>query len=517
MVSGMLLGMVIAIVVMLAVGLYVSTMVRGDSVNYIVAGRGLILPLAAATLMAQSLDANATLGNTDLTYNFGFWAGASLPIGLAGCLFLTGLFFAKPMNKMDLITLPDFYRRKYGRTVEIAASVILALSFALLLGGNLVAGGFLFVRFAGLEFWQGVAIITTVIYIYTLTGGLFAVAYTDIVQAVVALVGSLGLIWYVGTTYGITIPEGMGPMVSAQLSDPALGAWVNWATIGSLMLGDIVAIDFMERVFAADSPKTAQRAAFVGAAGTLIIGIPFAFVALSADSIFAQIGYDATVRSGLLYVILEQSVPVVLGATVLAGIIAASMSTGDGAILGTSSVMARNVMGIHVEEDMPMDEEEAIEQRGEGMFGGPKMDRLLRATRLWTIPIALLGVLFAIRVPATGMLLVLAFDIQMATAFVPLVGGLYFPNFSNPPAALSAFVTGAVTRVGLFALSPVVYGTENTLLYFQNPWITAAFDGKPTFIAFGVGLVTFIVVGLLTRNTHEPIYVDEHPIYDTSE
>ena len=84
-----LFGVAAFIVLQTAIGLYVARKVGGSS-NFIVAGRGLILPLAAATLMAQAVDTNATLGNTDLTAQFGFWAGASLPIGLALCLLLTG-------------------------------------------------------------------------------------------------------------------------------------------------------------------------------------------------------------------------------------------------------------------------------------------------------------------------------------------------------------------------------------------------------------------------------------------
>ena len=67
----------------LGIGVWASKQIQGDSVNFLVAGRGLTLPLAAATLMAQSVDSNATLGNTDLAAEFGFWAGAALPIGLS--------------------------------------------------------------------------------------------------------------------------------------------------------------------------------------------------------------------------------------------------------------------------------------------------------------------------------------------------------------------------------------------------------------------------------------------------
>lgn len=150
-----LAGVAATVLLVVVIGLYASRKVRGDSENFIVAGRGLILPLAAATLMAQAVDTNATLGNTDLTSEFGFWPGASLPIGLALCLFITGLFFAKPLNRMRLTTLPDFYRRRYGRVVEVVSALIMVLSFSILLAGNLVAGGYLFETFLGTSYAAG--------------------------------------------------------------------------------------------------------------------------------------------------------------------------------------------------------------------------------------------------------------------------------------------------------------------------------------------------------------------------
>ncbi|MGB0562634.1 MAG: sodium:solute symporter family transporter, partial [Spirulinaceae cyanobacterium] len=146
-------GIILFLLGTLGVGIWASQQIKGDSVNFLVAGRGLVLPLAAATLMAQSVDSNATLGNTDLSAEFGFWAGASLPIGLALCLFLTGLFYAKPMNRLGLITLPDFYRVKYNRQTEFIAAVLMVLSFSFLLAGNLVAGGYLFETFLGLSYF----------------------------------------------------------------------------------------------------------------------------------------------------------------------------------------------------------------------------------------------------------------------------------------------------------------------------------------------------------------------------
>lgn len=477
-------GIIIFLLGTLGVGVWASQQIKGDSVNFLVAGRGLTLPLAAATLMAQSVDSNATLGNTDLSAAFGFWAGASLPLGLALCLLLTGLFYAKPMNRMGLITLPDFYRVKYGRITEFVAAIIMVLSFSFLLAGNLVAGGYLFESFLGLGYVGGITLIATLVFVYTVSGGLFAVAYTDAIQVLIALVGSLLLLGFIGTTFGLEIPAGMGPFAFEQLTVPASGAAINWATILALGLGDIVAIDFMARVFAAESPETAQRACFIGFAGTVIIGVPFSIIALSANRILEQVG--VTADGPVLFALLQNVIPPAISLIVIAAIMSASLSTADGAILGTSSVIAHNVLGIR-------------HANAHGAGG----DRLLLITRLMAVFITLLGVFFAIRVPQTGVLLLLAFDLGFAGLMVPLTGGLFWPR-STWQGALACIILGSLTRLVFFVLMPTMFGVDNTLLYIPNTLFTPDFDGFPTMISPIIGLVVFIVVSNLTYKPLSP-------------
>ena len=475
-------GIILFLLGTLGIGIWASQQIKGDSVNFLVAGRGLVLPLAAATLMAQSVDSNATLGNTDLSAAFGFWAGASLPIGLALCLFLTGLFYAKPMNRMGLITLPDFYRVKYNKKTEFVAAILMVLSFSFLLAGNLVAGGYLFQTFLGLSYFGGVTLIATLVFVYTVCGGLFAVAYTDAIQVLIAFLGSVLLIGFIGLNFGLSVPEGMGPLAFEQLTAPASGAAINWATILALGLGDIVAIDFMARVFAADSPETAQKACSAGSAGTLIIGVPFSLVALSSNQILEQAGITAD--GPVLFSLLQGVIPPVIGLVIVAAIMSASLSTADGAILGTSSVIAHNVLGIR----------HAHEEQTHSARSG---DRLLLITRLMAVVITVLGVFFAIRVPQTGVLLLLAFDLGFAGLVVPLTGGLFWRR-STWQGAIACIVVGSLTRLLLFVLMPTMFGVDNTLLYIPNNLFTSDFDGFPTMISPLVGLVVFVVVSYLT-------------------
>ncbi|MFI6294969.1 hypothetical protein ACIBEJ_25495 [Nonomuraea sp. NPDC050790] len=477
-----ILSVALVIASMIVVGLLVARRVAGDSRNFLVAGRTLALPVVAATLMGQAVDTNATLGATDQAARLGFWAGATLPLGLALCLLLTGLFFARPMNRMGLTTLPDFFRLRYGRATEMAAALLMIAAFAILVAGNLVAGGFLFEMFLGTPYVVGVLIIVAAVLVYTLAGGILSDAYSSIVQVAVTTLASLALLFWVAATFGLGHEPGMGPLDLGQLSDPAQGAVVNWATLAALGVGDIVAIDFMQRVFSARSPDVARRACFLAAAGTAIVGVPFALAAV------------ATGR-GLL-TLLDEAAPVGLSVLVLAGIVSASLSTADGAILGTAAVAVRNVGTIRRTKG-PDRTTGPDDMARPGRADRPnRADPLLRATRWAMLPVVGGSVLLALRVPQTGVLLTLAFDLMLACLAVPFVLGMFWRR-GCARAALAALSVGLVVRLTLFALTPTMYGADNTLLYVPNTLVGAAFDGWPTFIALAASLLTYALVALI--------------------
>jgi solute:Na+ symporter, SSS family len=377
---------------------------------------------------------------------------------------------------MGLLSLGDFYRIKYGRGVEITSSVLMIFSFCILLAGNLVAGGFLFERFLGTSYAVGVLLIVAVVLTYTITGGMFSDAYTAFIQMVITVIGSFALLIWVAVRFGLSSPEGFGPFDLGQLTDPAQGATINWATVVALGIGDIVAIDFMQRIFSAKSPKTAQRACFVGAAGTAIVGIPYALVALSTPAILG----DQLPESAVLFTLLEQYAPAFLTILVLSAIVAASCSTANGAILGTAAVAVRNIAGLEQQTD------------GEGR------DPLLRRVRITMLPVVGIAIFFALQVPQTGILLTLAFDLMLAGLVVPFVLGHYWSRITTA-AAIAAITSGVVVRLVLFALTPTMYGVENTLLYIPNDTFGPGFDGWPTFIAPIVSLIAFVSVALITE------------------
>ena len=254
------------------VGVMAVKFVKKSSKRYIVAGKSLPLFFIGTMLVSESVDGNASLGNVSLTFQNGFWSGGAIPLGLTICLVLTGVFFGRIFNRMNMITLADFYFRRYGNVSEVMSGVLMSISFIILVAGNLAASGYILSVVLNIPLIFGMLITTAVVLLYTYFGGLFSCAYTDIFHIYLALIGFwLGFIYFIGPWS--PIPGGLETIVAnvppnfmnlSGLTDISSGALINWAAILSLGLGDIVALDFMERVFGADGGRTAQKSCILG-------------------------------------------------------------------------------------------------------------------------------------------------------------------------------------------------------------------------------------------------------------
>jgi len=125
--------------------------------------------------------------------------------------------------------------------------------------------------------------------------------------------------------------------------------------------------------------------------------------------------------------------------------------------------------------------------------GAHGTDNLLRATRITLIPVVAISVFLALRVPQTGILPTLAFDVILAAPVVPFVFGHYWAR-ANTAAAIAAITVGSILRLGFFVLTPTIYGVPNTLLYIPNSVVGAGFDGWATVVAAMGSLVAFVTV-----------------------
>lgn len=468
-------GILVYIALIFLAGMAVMPLVRASGKRFIIAGKALPFFFVGTTMMAQSIDANATMGNAGAVYGGGWWAGFQFPLGLALCLLITGLFYAEPLNKLNLITLPDFYYRRYNRVVEVIVSLLMALSFMILVAGNLAGSAWIISIAFGLNYLQALLAISVILFIYTMAGGMFSQVSTDITMIYPSILGFVGGFAFLMITYGwdffaTAIPAGHFDL--SGLTVVKNGALLNWAGILALGLGDVVALDFMERVFAAKSPRTAKRACYYAAGGTLVVGIAASFMGLMALKLSPNVADPRMVLPTLAL-----GLPFIFGLFIMGGIIAAGMSTGDGGLLAISSVFGRNITQRNVLK---------IWQKHYAEADRKALDaRLLWVTRMAAIPVMAIAIWIAIVKPEPGILLVLAFDVVFAGCFVPLTLGLFWKK-ANTAGALAAVIIGSVLRL---------------ILYFRIPPDLAGLD---TLIPPVVSLLVMVPVSLWTQRQDPP-------------
>lgn len=445
------------------IGVWTYYKINDRAVNYYKAGGLMPFWVVGITLCAQAFDANGSIGTANMSLADGFWAGASIPIGLSLCLVVTGLFFAKPIQRMNLMTLADFYNRRYDRNTETLATISMLASNIILIAGNLAGLGLLYSLVFGIDYLPMLIVVSACILLYSITGGLFASIFASVVQVAVFTIAILAaFIWltleYDWSELMAAVPDTHTGFLG--LTSPEHGAYLNWAALISLGLGDVVAIDFMQRVISARSPNDAQKGCFMGAGITLLVGVPVAFMGLYAFHI------QGLSPDNLLVDMAMNNLPATLGILLILGIIAASMSTAAGVILALSNVITRNLMQRYMSsvwDDTTM----------------------LRFSRMIAMPTFMVAIIFAYFIPQPGILLILAFDIMLAACFVPLVLGIYWSK-ANAAAAISTIVIGIASRL---------------ILHFTIPEHLAGLD---TLIPPVISLVTFVVVALATQRVSKP-------------
>ncbi len=112
----------------IALGLFAARRVHSTA-DYAVAGRSLPLYMVVATTFATWFGSELVLGVSAQFVQEGLGGVVEDPFGAGMCLVLVGLFFAYKLYKKNLITIGDYYRLRFGRTVEILCSIIIIFSY----------------------------------------------------------------------------------------------------------------------------------------------------------------------------------------------------------------------------------------------------------------------------------------------------------------------------------------------------------------------------------------------------
>lgn len=443
------------------IGMHASGRIAGKVRNFYVAGNIIPAWVLAISMTGQAIELGGTYDNATFALKDGFWAGAVLPIGIGLSLIFIGLFFAEPLHKMKLLTLPDFYFRRYDKRVEFLVSILSVASFIILIAGNLAGVGIILHFLIGINPTLGMTIVAIPVMIYTMAGGLFAVTWNDVLHVGVLLIGFVSATGWFLATHDLSI---LNEVCETKFSWTPLtsidgGALNTWASLLALAFGDIVALDFMERVFAAKSGRGARRSCLLAGLITISIGVMLAFLGMMASITIMDHEVD-----GVFLVFIRDNMPQGIAMMVFMGFIAACISTIDGAIMACSVVITKNIVQQQFPKLIPN-------------------ERLLLFSRLCAIPVTVFSIIVAIIRPVPGDLLVLAFDVVFAGCLVPLALGIYWKH-STARAAFWSMLIASGLRIVFYLLHDELGLSQQYL-------------GLTTLIPPVVSLLIFISISLI--------------------
>ena len=417
------------LLISIGIGLYAATRVHSAK-DYAVAGRSLPLYIVTATVFATWFGSETVLGTSATFLQDGLRGIVADPFGASLCLVLVGLFFARKLYRMNLLTIGDYYRQRYGRTVELLTSLAIVTSYLGWVSAQITALGLVFslLSHGSISAHDGMIIGAGIVLVYTLFGGMWSVALTDFFQMIIIVAGMLYIGWVVSGYAG-----GAGNVISHAQAAGKFEFWPRletrdilafiaaWVT---MMFGSIPQQDVFQRVMSAQSENIAVTGAVLG--GSLyflfaFIPIFLAYSALLIDpaSVNALLGTDP---QHILPDLILNHTPVFAQVMFFGALLSAIMSTASGTLLAPSVTFTENIIK---------------------PFIGHLSDRhLLWAMRAVVVGFACIVTVFALNSNASIYKMVEnAYKVTLVAAFVPLVFGLYWKR-ANTPGALFAIALG---------------------------------------------------------------------------
>lgn len=441
----MLVGFIVLyLLASIAIGLYAARRVK-NTVDYALAGRSLPLVVVVATTFATWFGSESVLGAPGQFLKEGEGLGGVIedPFGAGMCLVLVGLFFARKLYGMNIITIGDYYRRRYGRTMEVLCSTIIIISYLGWVGAQVTALGLVFnlLSHGAISMPWGMAIGTAVVLVYTLYGGMWSVAWTDFVQMIVIVSGLLAIAWYVSTMAG-----GTGVVIehasrTGQLRFfPTGGAkeWIFFIGAGiTMMLGSIPQQDVFQRVMSSNNADTARSGPIIG--GLLYIGFAFVPMFIVMAALIVMPGTDAILGDDpqrLLPRLVMEHMPVALQVAFFGALLSAIMSTASATLLAPATTFVENIL--------------------RNLMADMTDGQTLRAMRICVLVFTLCVLVYSITMEGSSIyeLVSGAYQVPLVGAFVPLAFGVYWKR-ATTQGALLAVVLG-IGVWGVFALTPVL-------------------------------------------------------------
>ncbi|XP_014295815.1 high-affinity choline transporter 1 [Microplitis demolitor] len=408
------------------------------------AGRSIGLFVGIFTMTATWVGGGYINGTAEMVYTRGLvWCQA--PFGYALSLVFGGIFFANKMRQQGYITMLDPLQDAFGERMGGLLFLPALCGEVFWAAGILAALGATIAVIIDMEHSHSIIFSACIAVFYTLFGGLYAVAYTDVIQLFCIFIG----LW-------MCIPFAwMNPLV--QPLDSLEVDWIGkvpseeyWSYLDYgllLIFGGIPWQVYFQRVLSSKTAGRAQLLSYVAAAGCILMAIPPVMIgAIAKGTPWNETAYRGPYPLGpgetsmILPMVLQYLTPDFVSFFGLGAVSAAVMSSADSSILSASSMFARNVYKL------------IFRQRASEM-------EIIWVMRVGIAIVGVLSTIMALTIPSIYGLWSMCSDLVYVILFPQLLMVVHFKDYCNTYGSLSAYIiaflvrlTGGEAMLGLPAL-----------------------------------------------------------------
>lgn len=341
--ASILVGYLVALAIY---GLWMSRRDSGTKEGYFLGGRKFTWVLIGASLFATNYSTTQLMGEAGAAYKFGLAAANNDLIG-ALMLGLSAIFFIPMYLRTRLYTIPEFLERRF----HPAAKTIFGVTFLTqaMLGTPIgyYAGGLAVTEFFHLPeqyLWVTCAAVGIIVGIYAVVGGLTSVVYVETIQMVIMMGGSVAVL-----VAGLVKVGGVGALHAAlpghfELLLPAGSRDLPWTAMATGValhsaFFAFCSVPILQRALGAKDLHHAQLGMLFGAGLKLTAIFLFALPGVIALHLYP----GTPVPDKVYALMIRDLLPAGMAGLVLAGLLAALLSSAESSICAISSVVALNI------------------------------------------------------------------------------------------------------------------------------------------------------------------------------
>ena len=455
---------VLYLLVMLFIGWYSSKKITSNT-DFMVAGRRLGPFLMAGTLAATEIGGGSSLGVVQQgMQNHGI--SAAWYIITMGLAFVILTFLAPKFRAATVKTVPEYFRRRYGKSAGLITAIIMLLPLIGLTAGQFIASSVILSTMLGISYKTAVIIVAVVVTVYSIMGGLWSVTLTDFVQVFLIIIGMI-----IAVPFAMNLAGGWGNVV-ANVPAETFDMFKGYSPMAVVSLTIMYVATFtvgqeaVSRYYAARDGKAAKQGSILAA----IINFVYAFIPailgvitlalINMGKFNAEDFADVGARYALPVLAME-AMPAIICGLLFAGIISATMSSSDSDLLGAGSIFANDIYRAVLKPDASSEE-------------------VMKVTKIVMAIVGVVSMFIALfNTSSLVSLLMFCFTLRAAGAFFPYVLGHYWTG-SSWAGTIASLISGSIVVVYLEKISGnVLFGMK-----VSQPIIPGLIVGLVFFLVF---------------------------------